>query len=108
MEGVRHPSYSNDVGDKIARQRRIPVENIEAALSPDEARALLSTLCIKLGFCLPPPEIEKLVELPPRNAEEFTRAVFVAESLGDAKSDPLFKKVKEIVGQAFVEHDLRV
>jgi hypothetical protein len=92
----------------MARQKRVRVENIDDILEPNEVRALLSTLCIKMGFCLPPPEIETIVELPPRNVEEFARAVFVAEGLGWAKSDPLFKKVKEIVGQAFVEHNLRV
>jgi hypothetical protein len=45
---------------------------------------LLSTLCIKPGFCLPPLESEKLVELRLRNVEEFTRTVFVAEGLGYA------------------------
>jgi hypothetical protein len=80
--------------------------DVDAILDPNEVRVLLSTLCIKLGFCLPPTEIEKLIEALPRNVEDFTRAVFVAEGVGIAKSDPLFKQVKELAARAFAKHGL--
>jgi hypothetical protein len=88
----------------MARHQRTRVKHIDALLDPEEVRALLSRLCIKLGFCLPPIESEKMDPSPPRDIDEFTRAVFVAEGYGVATSDPLFNQVREFVAQAFIEH----
>jgi hypothetical protein len=66
---------------------------------------VLSKLCIKLGFCLPPPDIERMAVSPPIDIDEFSQAVFVAEGLDPVTSDKhLFNQVRELVAEAFVEH----
>ena len=42
---------------------------------------LLDDLCVKLGFCLPPAERQRLEEDPPANVDAFTDAVLAAEGL---------------------------
>jgi len=59
---------------------------------------------MKLGFCLPPIEIDRMAASPARDIDEFTRAVFVAEGYGVVTSDPLFNQARELVAQAFIEH----
>jgi hypothetical protein len=36
--------------------------------------------------------------------DEFTRAVLVSDGCGVATSDPLFSQVRELVAQAFIDH----
>ena len=91
----------------VARDQRTRVKHIKAHLDPAEVRALLSQLCVKLGFCLPPLEIERLATSPPEDSDEFTRSVLVAEGYGVVTSDPLFKQVRELVAQAFIGHQSR-
>lgn len=72
---------------------------------PEEARALLSTLCIKLGFCLPPAEVERIAGSPPPSSDEFARDVYVAEGLDPIASDKhVFNQVREIVARAFADN----
>jgi hypothetical protein len=77
---------------------------LRALLDPDEVRAVLDRLCLKYGFCLPPNEIERLVQSPPPDIDEFVEAVFLAEGYGFTKSDPLCQKAREVVAQAFIDH----
>jgi hypothetical protein len=89
----------------VARHQRTRIKHGDVLLDPEEVRELLSRLCIKLGFCLPPTELERMETSPPRDIEEFTRAVFVAEGLDPVTSDRHhFNQVREIVTQAFVDH----
>jgi hypothetical protein len=74
----------------VAWYQRTRVKHITAHLEPAKVRALLSQLCVKLGFCLPPLEIERLATSPPEDSDEFTEAVLVAEGYGVAHSGPLF------------------
>src|SRR5260370_6446383 len=62
-------------------QRNHPpqVENIRAALDRNQVGFLLSTLCEKLGYCLPPDERERLISNPPVTVYEFTEAVIWAD-----------------------------
>jgi hypothetical protein len=48
-------------------------------LSASEVEWLLDTLCVDLGFCLPPAARKILIEHPPTGPDDFTDAVFVAE-----------------------------
>jgi hypothetical protein len=73
-------------------------------LDPKEVRDLLSRLCIKWGFCWPPFDIERMAASPPRDIDEFTREVFVADGYRVATSDPLYSGARELVAQAFIDH----
>lgn len=81
--------------------------HIKAHLNPAEVQGLLSQLCVRLGFCLPPLEIERLAMSPPENSDDFTEAVLVAEGYGVATSDPLFHQARELVAEAFLRHQSR-
>jgi hypothetical protein len=50
-------------------------------LSSKEAASLLSSLCSRLGFCLPGDARARLTEEPPPEVHQFTAAVFMAEGL---------------------------
>jgi hypothetical protein len=88
----------------MGQQQRTREKHIKAFLEPDEVRAVLSRLCIKYGFCLPPIEIEKLAASPPTDIDQFTEAVLTAEGYGFTKSDPLCNEARELVAQAFIDH----
>jgi hypothetical protein len=50
-------------------------------ISPAKIHALLTELCVELGFCLPPGAVAQLKSNPPADAGEFTDAVIRAEEL---------------------------
>jgi len=71
-------------------------------LTEPEADRLLNDLCIKLGFCLPPAEHERLRQHPPRDLRAFIDAVFIAEGLDVERADrQLLRQVREMVAAAF-------
>jgi len=71
-------------------------------LSTEEAGVLLSILCTRLGFCLPPDAVERLTEDPPAGVDQFTAAVFVAEGLDPSTAErKIYRQVKAIVSDAF-------
>ncbi len=77
-------------------------------LSTSEVRWLLEALCVRLGFCLPPEAVERLVGQPPTDADEFTDAVFSAEGLEPTTVDrKLYRQVKALVAKAFQESEDR-
>jgi hypothetical protein len=86
-------------------QDRVRFSHVKAQVGPEEVRNLLSELCVQLGFCLPPLEIERFASAPPEDSDEFTEAVLVAEGYGVAKSDPLFHQARELVAKAFLRHE---
>ena len=77
---------------------------VKAHLNPDEVRGLLSELCIRSGFCLAPPHVERLAISPPDDSDEFAEAVLVTEGYGFATSDQLVGQARELVAQAFRRH----
>lgn len=71
-------------------------------LSAEEATYLLSSLCLELGFCLPPEAQAQLVISPPQDVYEFTAAVFRAEGLDPDTADrQLYRDVRDMVANAF-------
>jgi hypothetical protein len=71
-------------------------------LSDTDARALLSKLCIELGFCLPPSDQERLAQAPPSDVRGFVDAVFMAEGLDPSTVDRhIYRQVRDMVCDAF-------
>lgn len=67
-----------------------------------EVRSLLSSLCVELGFCLAPAQIEEFTADPPGTVIEFTNAVFRAEGLApETAARHLFRQVRDRVSEAF-------
>lgn len=86
------------------QRERLRTKHLIVLLDPHEVKALLSRMCIRFGFCLPPVEIEKLSANPPKSIDEFTVAALIAEGYGYTKSDPLCVQARDVVAQAFAEH----
>ncbi len=71
----------------------------------DEIEVLLSKLCTKLGFCLPPEEENRLINSPPMTVDEFTDDVFRAEGLNPEYVERgLYRKVRGEIAQTFEKH----
>lgn len=86
---------------RMKNQARAP---IKTHLNPDEVRGLLSELCVQLGLCLPPVEVERLATSPPDDSDEFTEAVLATEGYGFLTSDPVVDQARQLVAQAFKRH----
>jgi hypothetical protein len=79
--------------------------DFDVVLAPAEVDALLSKLCVKLGFCLPPKECERFRTSPPTNVREFANRVFRAEGLEPERADTqLWRQVRDLVAEAFESH----
>ena len=77
----------------------------DAMLDPDEVSALLSKLCIDLGFCLPPEDFARLCQTPPGTVEAFAEAVFAAEQYDPRQTDlRLYRRVRATIQGAFQAH----
>lgn len=59
-----------------------------------EIRAFLDEICVELGFCLPPEEIENLMSKKTYEANEFVREIFLAEEMNPELELKLFRQVK--------------
>lgn len=71
-------------------------------LTRKEAESLLDSLCVKLGFCLGREAYERLAEVPPESADDFTRAIFEAERLDPVIADrTLVRAVEAMIVAAF-------
>lgn len=67
----------------------------------EAASRLLDTLAVRLGFCLPPAEKQRLCEAPPASVAAFTDAVFVAEGLDPQIANRrLYRQVRDLVQEA--------
>ncbi len=88
----------------MKHQHRMHLRPVEADLEPDEVRSLLSTLCVQLGFCLAPDQIDRLASAPPGDSDQFAEAVLAAEGYVVMKSDPVVVALKELCVQAFLRH----
>jgi hypothetical protein len=72
-------------------------------MSPAQIEALLSELCVVLGFCLPRDAKALLKDEPPANADEFAAGVIRAEDL-DPNADislHLYRDVRARVAKHF-------
>jgi len=79
--------------------------DFDVALAPAEVDALLSKLCVELGFCLPPKECERFRTSPPTDVREFANQVFRAEGLEPERADTqLWRQVRDLVAEAFESH----
>jgi hypothetical protein len=75
-------------------------------LGERRTRQLLNDLCVELGFCLPPEDVERLASAPPADVVTFTDAVFSAEGLPPETADRhLYRQVRDLVAAAFRETD---
>ena len=71
-------------------------------LAPEDVRVLLSRLCIDLGFCLRPADVDTLSENCPESVEAFVDAVFRLEGLNPEHAGrALYRDVQAMVRQAF-------
>jgi hypothetical protein len=71
-------------------------------LSESEVDRLLGELCVRLGFCLPPDDQERLRADPPSDADTFTDAVLLAERMDPVLADAsLRRSVRARVIDAF-------
>ena len=65
---------------------------------------LLNDLCVRLGYCLPPEDQQRIIADPPTSVDTFTDAVVIAEGL-----DPVLmateqrQAVRRMVAGAFGE-----
>lgn len=75
-----------------------------------DVRRLLTELCVKLGFCLPPDDIDRFEESPPGDVDSFTDAVFAAEGMGDLNyvDKHLRRQVREVVARHMSRWDAGV
>ena len=74
----------------------------DGQLSVPEAQKLLNVLCVKYGFCLPPPWSARLEMSPPRSIDKFLDTVFRAEGLDPTTADgAMYKAMREEVRLAF-------
>ncbi len=69
-------------------------------LSPDQVLDVLGVLCVRLGYCLPPTEIEDIAASPPTNPWDFSQLVMDVEGV-DIHDEGAFVPVFEIVLAAF-------
>ncbi|MCG8555447.1 MAG: hypothetical protein MJD61_09205 [Proteobacteria bacterium] len=71
-------------------------------LSQRHTRQLLNDLCVELGFCLPPADVERLAAAPPTDVLAFTDAVLSTEGLSPETADRhLYRQVRDMVAAAF-------
>lgn len=65
---------------------------------------MLSELCVKLGFCLPADETDRLAASPPDTVDGFLAAVLVSEGYGVPSQDGVVRQAREMVAAAFMRH----
>ena len=68
-----------------------------------ELYVLLDRLCIDLGFCLPPRNIERIVAGTEYDADEFTDIVFRAEGMNPEENIALQRQVRKMFTDRFGE-----
>jgi hypothetical protein len=72
-------------------------------IPPAKIEALLTELCVVLGFCLPPDAVARLTNNPPLDIDEFADAVIRAEGLDPYADIPLHlrRDVRDRVAKHF-------
>ena len=75
-------------------------------MSSRSVRILLDRLCVKMGFCLSPVDIERILNDPPTDVRAFTDEVFRSEGLDPTTADRhLYRSVRAMVADAFAEEE---
>ena len=70
--------------------------------SEKEIAALLDTLCVKLGFCLPSNISARLIKFPPKTSEKFAKSVIEADRLNlESIEKNLYKSVLKEIESVF-------
>ncbi|MVF14718.1 hypothetical protein FT643_21505 [Ketobacter sp. MCCC 1A13808] len=59
-----------------------------------EIRCFLDQICVDLGFCLPPNDVDLLASRNQYIADEFVREIFKVEGLNPDLELKLFRQVK--------------
>ena len=77
-------------------------------MHPVRVEAMLYELCVRLGFCLPPEEHERIKAQPPLDAEGFTDAVFIAEKMDSQRNLHLRRQVRDVVARHFEDAERTV
>jgi hypothetical protein len=72
-------------------------------LTQSQVERLLYELCVRLGFCLPIADQQRLSAAPPSDVEAFTDAVFVAERMDPHGHPNLRKQVVARVAAHFTK-----
>jgi hypothetical protein len=72
-------------------------------MPPEKIAALLTELCVVLGFCLPPDAVARLKSDPPADPDEFAEAVIRAQGLDPYAEIPLNlrRNIRNRVAQHF-------
>ncbi len=69
-----------------------------------DAARLLEDLCVRLGYCLPPEDQQRIINDPPASVDGFTDAVVVAEGFDpDLMATEQRQQVHRLVAAAFGE-----
>jgi hypothetical protein len=69
---------------------------------------LVNELCVKLGFCLPPEAIERLVQHSPATVDAFTDDVLRREGMDPLTADShLRSQIRSVVAKHMNEPDGR-
>jgi hypothetical protein len=55
---------------------------------------LLDELCVELGFCLPPKEMQRMISSQSCEADQFTQEVFRAENMNPNEHRHLMRQVR--------------
>jgi hypothetical protein len=89
----------------VMADRRSRIHGLSAgSLSAVEVGILLDSLCVKLGFCLPPAKKQHLQRDPPGDANTFARAVIAAEGLDPEMIDRrLYRQIRDAIAAAFLK-----
>jgi hypothetical protein len=74
---------------------------IDPRLTSGHVDALLRTLCVDLGFCLPPDDHARLVSEPPSDIDVFTDEVFAVEGMDVSLHPRLRDQVRAIIAARF-------
>ncbi|HHH44846.1 MAG TPA: hypothetical protein ENK49_11975 [Gammaproteobacteria bacterium] len=61
-----------------------------------EIRGFLDKICVEIGFCLPPKDIEMLASRKQYIADDFIREIFEIEGLNPDMELKLFRQAKKI------------
>jgi hypothetical protein len=74
----------------------------DGSINAEEAEAVLGTLCVKYGFCIPAVWHASLRDCPPKSIAKFTDTVFHAEGLDPRTADrSMYKAMIKEVRAAF-------
>jgi hypothetical protein len=78
---------------------------MKVILTVGETEWLLYDLCVKLGFCLPPPLMQRIINNPPPTIDRFVSVIYKGEGLKPELKSALYKQVYDMVAKAFEKHE---